>query len=129
MLYISISPVARNVGDIAMLLVPTGERRNQCISANISKTNKATAANAKATMVSMGVSVLVVREVDPAERSEASIRARRSFNTEDIFAICESAACETDTCVARASVKFAIWLLANCKASTCVARAEVRFMI
>ena len=42
-------------------------------------TKQLTAANAKATMVSMGVSVLVVREVDPAERlSEASIRARRS---------------------------------------------------
>ena len=29
-LYISISQVARGVGDIAMFLMPTGERRNQC---------------------------------------------------------------------------------------------------
>ena len=42
-------------------------------------TKQLTAANAKATMVSMGVSVLVVREVDPAECSSEAIRARRSY--------------------------------------------------
>ena len=30
-LYISVFQVARGVGDVAMLLMPTGERRNQCI--------------------------------------------------------------------------------------------------
>ena len=30
-LYISVSQVARGVGDIAMFLMPMGERRNQCL--------------------------------------------------------------------------------------------------